>query len=95
MLLGQLEPFFINLTMKYTPKIRGRHVRLMILEQELTQWWCLGAFRKALDLLHWAMRVVWYRRIAMAIKMASKVGVFFIVGLSIVALAAAKAIRSA
>jgi hypothetical protein len=30
----------------------------------------------------------------MAIKMASKVVVFFIVGLSIVALAAAKAIRS-
>jgi hypothetical protein len=26
LLLEQLEPFFSNLTMKYTPQIRGRHV---------------------------------------------------------------------
>jgi hypothetical protein len=32
---------------------------------------------EALDLLYWAMCVVTYRRIAMAIKMASKVGVRF------------------
>ncbi len=31
---------------------------------------------EALDLLHWAMRVVTYWRIAMVIKMASFVGVF-------------------
>jgi hypothetical protein len=52
------------------------------------------AFRKALDLLHQAMLAVSYRRIAMAIKMASKVDVFFIVVLLIVTLVAARAIRS-
>ena len=55
--LGQLEPFFNNLTTKY-PKIRGRHVRLMILERVLAQWQRLVAFRKDLDLLHWAMSAV-------------------------------------
>ena len=51
-----------------------------------------GFFWKALDPLHRAMHTVKYWSITMAIKMASKVGVFFIVGLLIVALAAAKAI---
>ncbi len=40
------------------------------------QWWSPVASSKALDLLHWAMRVVTYRRIAMAIKTASFVVVF-------------------
>jgi hypothetical protein len=35
------------------------------------------ASSEALDLLHWAMHAVTYRRITMAIKTASKVGVFF------------------
>ena len=34
------------------------------------------ASSEALDLFHWAMRAVTYRRIAMAIKMASFAGVF-------------------
>jgi hypothetical protein len=34
------------------------------------------ASSEALDLLHWAMHTVMYRRIAMAIKTASFVGVF-------------------
>ena len=38
--------------MKYTPKIRVRHVQLMILKRVLAQWRRLVAFRKALDLLH-------------------------------------------
>jgi hypothetical protein len=38
LLLEQLEPFFSNLTMKYTPQIRGRHVRLMLSDQVLTRW---------------------------------------------------------
>ena len=42
----------------------------------LAQWWHPVASSEALDLLHWAMCVVSYRRIAMAIKMARKVGVF-------------------
>ena len=37
------------------------------------QW----ASSEALDLLHWEMHAVTYRRIAMAIKTASFVGVFF------------------
>ena len=54
------------------------------------------ASMKAMNLLHRAMLTVSYRRIAMANKMASKVGVFFIIVLLIVtlALAAAGAIRS-
>jgi hypothetical protein len=34
------------------------------------------ASSEALDLLHWAMHAVMYRRIAMAIKMATFLGVF-------------------
>ncbi len=42
----------------------------------LPQWQCPVASSKTLDLLHWAMHTITYRRIAMAIKTASKVGVF-------------------
>ncbi len=42
----------------------------------LAQWWHPVASSEALDLLHWGMHGVKYRRIAMAIKMASFVGVF-------------------
>ena len=65
-----------------------------ISERVLARWWCLVAFMKALDLLHQAMCVVQYRRIAMAIKMAIKVGTYHIVVLFAVALVAAEAIRS-
>jgi hypothetical protein len=66
----------------------------MLLEQVLAQWRRLGAFMKAMNLLHWVMRLVSYRRIAMATETASKVGTCFIVVLLIVTLAAAGAIRS-
>ena len=66
----------------------------VILERVLTRWWHLVASLKATNLLHWAILVVSYWRIAMAIETASKVGVFCIVDLLIVALAAAGAIRS-
>jgi len=66
----------------------------MISEQVLVRWRSLVAFRKALDLLHQAMLVLSYRRIAMAIEMASKAGVFFTVVLLIVTVAAAVAIWS-
>jgi len=49
---------------------------------------------KATNLLHQGMRAVEYRRIAMAIKMASKEGKFCIVILLIVAMVVAGAIRS-
>ena len=42
----------------------------------LAQWRRPVASSEALDLLHWAMHAVTYRRIAMAIKMAIFVGVF-------------------
>jgi hypothetical protein len=80
--------------MKINTNNRPQHVQSMLLEQVLTRWWRLVAFRKATNLLHWAMRSVLYRRIATAIKMGSKVGTFFINDLSAVALTAAGAIRS-
>ena len=49
---------------------------------------------KATNLLHRAMRVVYYRRITITIEMAIKVGIFCIIAVLIVALAAAGAIRS-
>ncbi len=42
----------------------------------LAPWRRPVASSEALDLLHWAMRAITYRRIAMAIKMTSFVGVF-------------------
>jgi hypothetical protein len=48
----------------------------MLLDIILTQWWCPVASSEAMDLLDWAMCAVMYRRIAMAIKMTSFVGVF-------------------
>jgi hypothetical protein len=42
----------------------------------LAQWWCLVAFYKPLNLLHWAMCAVPYRRIAMAIDLATFLGAF-------------------
>ncbi len=52
------------------------HVRTMLLGVILTQWRHPVASIEALDLLHWAMRAVVYRRIAMAIKMAIFAHVF-------------------
>jgi hypothetical protein len=49
---------------------------------------------KSVTLLHWAMHVVEYRRIAVAIKTAIKVGKCYINILFAVTLAAVGAIRS-
>ncbi len=48
----------------------------MLLGIILARWQHPVAFSEALDLLHQAMHAVMYRRIAMAIKMASFAGVF-------------------
>jgi hypothetical protein len=58
--------------------IKNRHIgdQLQLSAAILAQWWRLVASNKALNLLHWAMCAVTYRRIAMAIKMASFLGVF-------------------
>ncbi len=52
------------------------HVPYMLLDIILVWWRRPVVSSEALDLLHWVMRAVTYRRIAMAIKTASKVGVF-------------------
>jgi hypothetical protein len=57
-------------------KNRRIHVRFMLLDIILARWWRPVAFSEALDLLHRAMRAVMYRRIAMAIKTATFLGVF-------------------
>jgi hypothetical protein len=44
----------------------------------LAQWQQPVASNIALDLLHWEMHAVLYRLTATAIKMASKVGAFFL-----------------
>ncbi len=66
----------------------------MLSEQVLAQWWHPVASSEALDLLHRAMRAVSYRCIAMAIRMASKVGVFADCCLFAVALASVGAIQN-
>jgi hypothetical protein len=48
----------------------------MLLDIILAQWQHPVASSQALDLFHWAMRAVTYRRIAMAIKTATFLGVF-------------------
>ncbi len=53
------------------------HDQLHLLAAILAQWQRPVASIKALDLLHWALCVVLYRRTAAAIEMASKVGPFF------------------
>ncbi len=60
-----------------TKKNRRSHVRLMLSDIILAQKQRPVASGEALDLLHWAMRAVTYRRIAMAIKTATFLGVFF------------------
>jgi hypothetical protein len=57
-------------------KNRRSHVQFMLLDIILAQWWCPVASSEALDLLHWAMRAVTYRCIAIAIKTATFLGVF-------------------
>jgi hypothetical protein len=52
------------------------HVQFILLDIILARWWHPVASSEALDLLHWAICVVTYRRIAMAIKMACFLGVF-------------------
>jgi hypothetical protein len=52
------------------------HVPTMLSGIILAQWRRPVASSEALDLLHWAMRAVTYRRIAMAIKIAIFARVF-------------------
>ncbi len=57
-------------------KNRCSHVRFMLSDIILAQWQHPVASREALDLLQRGMRAVTYRRIAMAIKTPTFLGVF-------------------
>jgi hypothetical protein len=50
--------------------------RLHLSAAILAQWQHPVAFSEALDRFHWAMRAVLYQRTAVAIKMATFLGVF-------------------
>ena len=63
-------------------------------EQILAQWRRPVASIESLDIRHRAMCAVSYRRTATAIKMASKVGAFFVVVVFIETMAAAGAKQS-
>jgi hypothetical protein len=52
------------------------HVQFILLDIILDQWRRPVASSKALDLLHWAMHAVLYRRTAATINMAIFLGVF-------------------
>jgi hypothetical protein len=75
---------------------KNRHVgdRLLLLVAIRARWRQPAASVEALNLLYRAMRVVMYRRIAMARETASKLGTFFSVVLFAVTLAATGAIQS-
>jgi hypothetical protein len=64
------------LMMKNINKNQHSHVPFMLLDIILAQWQPPVASSEALDLHYRAMRAVTYRRIAMAIKKSSKVGLF-------------------
>jgi hypothetical protein len=80
--------------MKKLVKNQRLCVQWLPLATILPGWRRLVASNKALNFLHWVMRVVSYRLTSAAIKMASKVYLFFVAILFAVALAAAGVIRS-
>jgi hypothetical protein len=61
-------------TSNIKPNSKKCNDRLTLSERVLTQWQCLVAYMKALDLLHQAMRAVEYRCIAMTTEIAIKLG---------------------
>jgi hypothetical protein len=79
---------FYELTMKKLNKNRGGLDWLHLLAAILIRWRHLVASNKALNLLHWAMLAVLYRRTAAAIKVASLFVNFFVIVSSAVALTA-------
>ncbi len=59
-----------------TYKKHRTHVRFILSDIILTQWWRPVASSKALDLLFWAMHAVLYQRTTAAMNMATFLGVF-------------------
>jgi hypothetical protein len=70
-------PVFNMLRMKNINTNRHRYVPFMLFDILLALWQCPVASSEALDLLHWVMHAVMYQCIAMAIKMAKKIGEWF------------------
>jgi hypothetical protein len=68
--------FFFGFDDENIKKNHRSHVRFMLSDIILARWWRPLASSEALDLLHQAMCGVTYRRIAMAIKTATFLGVF-------------------
>ncbi len=68
--------FFYGFDNENIEKNCRSHVWFMLSDIILAQWRRPVAHSEALDLLHWAMRVVTYRCITMAIKTATAFGVF-------------------
>jgi hypothetical protein len=68
--------FLYELMMKKLAKNQHMRDQLQLSATILTRWQRLVASNKALNLLHRGMCAVTYRRIAMAIKTASFLGVF-------------------
>jgi hypothetical protein len=46
--------------------------------RELAQWWHPVVSSEALDVLHWAMRPAWQRRIRMVIEIVVHLPAFFV-----------------
>jgi hypothetical protein len=69
--------FLYKLTLKKLKKKQRICDQLQQLAAILAQWWHLVASNKALNLLHWAMCMVMYWCVAMAIKTATFLGAFF------------------
>jgi hypothetical protein len=67
---------FVQVDDEKTHKKWHMHDRLQLLAAILARWRRLVASNKALNLLHRVMCTITYRRIAMAIKTASFLGVF-------------------
>ncbi len=80
--------------MKKLTKYQGWLDQLQLLAAIYAQWRRLVASNKALNLLYQAMQGVLYRRTAMAIKIASLFGVYYVVVLFAVALEATGVIWS-
>jgi hypothetical protein len=68
--------FFYGFDNENIKKNRRSHVPFILLDIILAQWRRPETPSKALDLLHWAMHAVLYRRTAAAINMATFLGVF-------------------
>ncbi len=69
-------PFFYSFDDgKHLKKLRS-NVPFMLSDIILAQWWHPVASCEGLNLFHWVMCAVTYRRITMAIETASFVGVF-------------------